>query len=348
VLAGEVAEWKTELADKHRQKDALKKIIAAMTIGKDVSAVFAEVTSCSQTSDLELKKLVYLYLINYAKSQPELAIMAVNTFVKVLYRHNANFAQEQHTHTGCRGYCSCTRSCVCAPCATVRGRRNAGEGVALCAGLQRPQPDAARPRDPHHGLHPRRPHHRVPLRPPREGAQGAPRPSRLRAVIAPSSHSARKPCTQQQICNSLLRAPAPAKDALSAATRVEAPPHQTSDMQDTDPYVRKTAAICVAKLHDMSPELVRDRGFLDALRDLTTDSNPMVVSNAVAALAEIAEASGGPPFVVSKETSSYLLTAMEQCTEWGQARFATVALCFAHEGAVSRRFECSVLSPRQQ
>jgi AP-1 complex subunit beta-1 len=54
-----------------------------MTIGKDVSAVFAEVTSCSQTSDLELKKLVYLYLINYAKTQPELAILAVNTFVKV-------------------------------------------------------------------------------------------------------------------------------------------------------------------------------------------------------------------------------------------------------------------------
>lgn len=36
-----------------------------------------------QTEDLELKKLVYLYLINYAKTQPDLAIMAVNTFVKV-------------------------------------------------------------------------------------------------------------------------------------------------------------------------------------------------------------------------------------------------------------------------
>jgi len=36
-----------------------------------------------QTDDLELKKLVYLYLINYAKTQPDLAIMAVNTFVKV-------------------------------------------------------------------------------------------------------------------------------------------------------------------------------------------------------------------------------------------------------------------------
>lgn len=84
--AGEIAEWKTELADRHRQKDALKKIIAAMTIGKDVSSVFAEVTSCSQTTDLEVKKLVYLYLINYAKSQPELAIMAVNTFVKVCFQ----------------------------------------------------------------------------------------------------------------------------------------------------------------------------------------------------------------------------------------------------------------------
>ncbi|GFH14560.1 adaptin_N domain-containing protein [Haematococcus lacustris] len=29
----------------------------------------------------QLKKLVYLYLINYAKAQPDLAIMAVNTFV---------------------------------------------------------------------------------------------------------------------------------------------------------------------------------------------------------------------------------------------------------------------------
>jgi len=36
-----------------------------------------------QTEDLEQKKLVYLYLMNYAKTQPELVILAVNTFVKV-------------------------------------------------------------------------------------------------------------------------------------------------------------------------------------------------------------------------------------------------------------------------
>ena len=37
-------------------------------------------------------------------------------------------------------------------------------------------------------------------------------------------------------------------------------------MQDEDPYVKKTAAVCVAKLYDINPELVEDRGFLDTLR----------------------------------------------------------------------------------
>lgn len=53
-----------------------------MTVGKDVSALFPDVANCMQTDNLELKKLVYLYLMNYAKSQPDMAIMAVNTFVK--------------------------------------------------------------------------------------------------------------------------------------------------------------------------------------------------------------------------------------------------------------------------
>ena len=47
------------------------------------SALFPDVLNCIQTDNLELKKLVYLYLMNYAKSQPDMAIMAVNTFVRV-------------------------------------------------------------------------------------------------------------------------------------------------------------------------------------------------------------------------------------------------------------------------
>lgn len=54
-----------------------------MTIGKDVSSLFPDVLKNMQTEDLELKKLIYLYLMNYAKTQPELVILAVNTFVKV-------------------------------------------------------------------------------------------------------------------------------------------------------------------------------------------------------------------------------------------------------------------------
>jgi AP-1 complex subunit beta-1 len=71
---------------KDKRKDAVKKVIAAMTVGKDVSSLFTDVVNCMQTENLELKKLVYLYLINYAKSQPDLAILAVNTFVKVKAR----------------------------------------------------------------------------------------------------------------------------------------------------------------------------------------------------------------------------------------------------------------------
>lgn len=82
---GEIHELREELNNPkmEKKKEAVKKVIAAMTVGKDVSMLFTDVVNCIQTTNIELKKLVYLYLINYAKSQPDLAILAVNTFVKV-------------------------------------------------------------------------------------------------------------------------------------------------------------------------------------------------------------------------------------------------------------------------
>ena len=50
-------------------------------------------------------------------------------------------------------------------------------------------------------------------------------------------------------------------------------------LKDEDPYVRKTAAVCVAKMHDINAQLVEDQGFLDLLKDLLSDSNPMVSEN---------------------------------------------------------------------
>ena len=81
---GEMHELRLELhsTDRTTKVDAVKKVIASMTVGKDVSGLFTDVLNCVQTGNIELKKLVYLYLINYAKSQPELTLLAVNTFVK--------------------------------------------------------------------------------------------------------------------------------------------------------------------------------------------------------------------------------------------------------------------------
>ena len=59
-------------------------------------------------------------------------------------------------------------------------------------------------------------------------------------------------------------------------------------------------------------------------RDLLSDSNPMVVANAVAALSEINEASpsGRPLIEMTPQTINKLLTALNECTEWGQVRVA--------------------------
>ncbi|CAH0548555.1 unnamed protein product [Brassicogethes aeneus] len=208
---GEIFELKSELNNdkKEKKKEAVKKVIASMTVGKDVSALFPDVVNCMQTDNLELKKLVYLYLMNYAKSQPDMAIMAVNTFVK---------------------------DCE----------------------------------DPN------------PL---------------IRALAVRTMGCIRVDKITEYLCEPLRKC-----------------------LKDEDPYVRKTAAVCVAKLYDISSGLVEDQGFLEQLKELLSDSNPMVVANAVAALSEINESSptGQPLVELSTSTINKLLTALNECTEWGQ------------------------------
>lgn len=50
-------------------------------------------------------------------------------------------------------------------------------------------------------------------------------------------------------------------------------------LKDENPYVRKTAALCVAKVFDLKPELCVEYGFIDTLKDLIGDGNPMVSPN---------------------------------------------------------------------
>ncbi|KAL8505722.1 hypothetical protein ACS0TY_016803 [Phlomoides rotata] len=80
---GEIPELKEELNSqyKDKRKDAVKKVFVAMTVGKDVSSLFTDAVNCMQTENLELKKPVYLYLINYAKNlecEPFYVFMCLN------------------------------------------------------------------------------------------------------------------------------------------------------------------------------------------------------------------------------------------------------------------------------
>jgi AP-1 complex subunit beta-1 len=119
-----------------------------------------------QTEDIEQKKLVYLYLINYAKTQPDLVILAVNTFVRDSDDHNPLV----------RALAIRTMGCI-----------------------------------------------------------------RVEKII----------------------------DYISGPLQ--------KCLHDENPYVRKTAALCVAKLYDLKPELVLENGFLEQLHEMISDSNPMVL-----------------------------------------------------------------------
>ncbi|KAL8435614.1 hypothetical protein Efla_005959 [Eimeria flavescens] len=68
--------------DVSRQRETLKKVIAYMTVGMDVSRLFSEIVMLSSTTDILLKKMVYFYLTNYAETNPSLSILAVNAFQK--------------------------------------------------------------------------------------------------------------------------------------------------------------------------------------------------------------------------------------------------------------------------
>jgi vesicle coat complex subunit len=64
------------------KKVALKKVIAQMTLGKDLSPLFQSVLKCLEYPELDIKKLVYLYIINYSRSKPDEAIMTISSFRK--------------------------------------------------------------------------------------------------------------------------------------------------------------------------------------------------------------------------------------------------------------------------
>lgn len=68
--------------DSKRKRDVLKKVVAYMTLGIDVSRLFPDMVLACNTKDLVIKKMVYLYLCNYAQANAELTLLVVNTLQK--------------------------------------------------------------------------------------------------------------------------------------------------------------------------------------------------------------------------------------------------------------------------
>ena len=87
-------------------------------------------------------------------------------------------------------------------------------------------------------------------------------------------------------------------------------------LKDIDPYVRKTAAICVAKMYAFDPRRAEKSGFVEMLRDLMLDSNATVVANAVAALSEIGDRQDGVIFKLNLATTNKLLAALPESSEY--------------------------------
>ena len=91
-------------------------------------------------------------------------------------------------------------------------------------------------------------------------------------------------------------------------------------IKDSSPYVRKTSALCIAKIFDLNPEVGADCGFLEILQELLlNDSNPMVISNVIAALADIHELIPDlEALKLNEEIVKRLVVVLGDCTEWGQ------------------------------
>ncbi|KAG8973912.1 AP-3 complex subunit beta [Tulasnella sp. 425] len=68
--------------------DGLKRIIAMISKNRNVSAYFAQVIKNVASPNLEIRKLVYIFLLRYANVEPDLALLSINTFQKDLADSN--------------------------------------------------------------------------------------------------------------------------------------------------------------------------------------------------------------------------------------------------------------------
>ncbi|XP_065225046.1 AP-3 complex subunit beta-1 [Planococcus citri] len=64
--------------------EAMKRIIGMIAKGRDASGLFPAVVKNVVSKNIEVKKLVYVYLVRYAEEQQDLALLSISTFQRAL------------------------------------------------------------------------------------------------------------------------------------------------------------------------------------------------------------------------------------------------------------------------
>ncbi|KZT59785.1 vesicle-mediated transport-related protein [Calocera cornea HHB12733] len=190
-----------------KRKAILKRVLANMTMGNDMSSLWGDIMECLNTPLFEVKKMIYLYVMNYARIKAEQIDPAIRALLQ-----DAN--------------------------------------------------------------------DRNPL---------------LRALAIRTLAYIPLPVAMESLCDPLRHS-----------------------LKESDPYVRKTAAICVAKMYMFDPRMCEREGLINSLRAQMMDENVTVVANAMAALSEIQERGDLQLIKLNASTALKLTVALNESSEWGQ------------------------------
>ncbi|KAK5105002.1 hypothetical protein LTS08_001275 [Lithohypha guttulata] len=240
---GKVAELRAELQNNGKKdknhlakKTALKKIVANMTMSNnDMVALFPDIIGCMQIPSLEIKKMCFLYLQNYARIKPEIALQALPVLQEDLDDSNP-----------------LTRALALRTISYIHVR----EFV--------------------------------------EGTVG------------------------------------PLKQLMA----------------DSDPYVRKTAAITVAKLYDHDKKLVEGSDLIDRLNRMLKDENPTVVATALSALQDIWERSENIKLTIDYSSASKSVSILSDCNEWSQAYIMEALMSYVPQASDEAALLADRITPR--
>lgn len=117
-------------------------------------------------------------------------------------------------------------------------------------------------------------------------------------------------------------------------------------MNDMDPYVRKTAAFCVAKLYEHDKKLVEASDLIDRLNRMLKDENPTVVSSVLAALVDIWGRSETISLTIDYTSASKLVSILPDCSEWGQSYILEALMSYVPQDSAESLLLAERIAPR--